>query len=252
MLPKIWIIDSYSLMMIIGIIGAFTLFYLYNKNRTSIKYILDILIVACIAIGFGLVGAIFFQWIFDLLKGDSNPELSMTFYVGLVFGVISFLIIYKLFIFKKHPKANIIKNVYVIAPASITIAHGIGRIGCFLAGCCYGIETNSIFGVVFPGMTNPVYPTQLFEASFLITLSIILFFIAHKKESTITMPIYLISYGIFRFLIEFIRGDDRGGTILLMSPAQFISVFITITGIVLFFAINDNKMYISYRNKIKK
>ena len=241
MLPKIWIIDSYSLMMFLGIIGAFLLFYLYNKNKADIKYILDVLLVACFAIGFGLGGALLLQILFDLIKGDQELTWSMTFYGGLAFGVASFLLIYKYFIVKRHPETNIIKNVYIIAPASITIAHGIGRIGCFLAGCCYGIETDSFLGVKFPGMTNPVYPTQLFEAAFLIILSFILFLIAYKKEKTITMPIYLISYGVFRFLIEFIRGDERGGTILSMSPAQFISIAVVMIGIILIFKIKETK-----------
>lgn len=243
MLPKIWIIDSYSLMMVLGIIGAFLVFYFYNKKKTNIKYILDVLIVACVAIAFGLVGAIVFQLFFDLLNGEVREGLPMTFYGGLTLGVISFLIVYKFYIVKRHPESNIIKNVYVIAPASITIAHGIGRIGCFLAGCCYGKETDSIFGILFPGMANPVYPTQLFEAIFLLILSAILFLIAYKKESTITMSLYLVLYGIFRFLIEFIRGDDRGGTILSLSPAQFISIIAVITGVVLFFVINKKEIF---------
>ena len=55
------------------------------------------------------------------------------------------------------------------------------------------------------------------------------------------MPIYLISYGVFRFLIEFIRGDERGGTILSMSPAQFISIAVVMIGIILIFKIKETK-----------
>lgn len=236
MLPKILMFDSYSLMMLLGIVGALVVFYVHHKKRSDSKYILDILIVACVAIAFGILGATLLQYLFDLLKGG-NPRLSMTFYGGLIFGVGSFIIMYMFFVKKTHPEKGIIDNVYVIAPACITTAHGIGRIGCFLSGCCYGKETDSVFGVLFPGMENPVYPTQLFEAAFLLILSSILFLLAYKKESIITMPLYLISYGVFRFLIEFIRGDDRGAFILSMSPSQFISIFVVIAGIVLIFTV---------------
>ena len=100
--------------------------------------------------------------------------------------------------------SKFINDILIIAPACITLAHGLGRVGCFLAGCCYGKETTSILGVTFPkgstayflyGPNHNVLPTQLFEAIFLFILFIILFFM--KKNQFIT---YLFSYGIFRFL----------------------------------------------------
>ena len=107
----------------------------------------------------------------------------MTFYGGLVGGIISFIIGYNLFVKNQHKNANFFTDIMPIAAACITIAHGFGRIGCFMAGCCYGVETDSWLGVKFPQLAHAVYPTQLFEAIFLLALSGILFYIAIKKRS---------------------------------------------------------------------
>ena len=124
-------------------------------------------------------------------------------------------------------------NIIIIG---IVIAHSLGRVGCFLAGCCYGKETTSILGVTFPkgstayfllGPNHSVLPTQLIEAVFLFLLVIVLLII--KKHQVVT---YLFSYGIFRFILEFFRGDDRG-SLFILSPSQWLSIGLIITGIIL-------------------
>lgn len=236
MLPKIWIFDTYSILLFIGVILCLFLFYKYGKkNNLEEKYLLDIILQACISIIFGIISATLFQKIFDNLKSEStNSPLAMTFFGGLIGGAILFILLFKFYIKRRYPNAKFIKDVLIIAPASITMAHGIGRIGCFLAGCCYGIETNSILGVQFPHLDTKVYPTQLYEAMFLIIFSLILFYLAYKKSNIYTFPIYLFTYGIFRFLLEFIRGDDRGAYILNLSPSQFLSIISVIISIILF------------------
>ena len=184
----------------------------------------------------GLGSAMLFQFIFDSLKETStNPLFSMTFFGGLVGGVITFIIGYYLYIKRHYKNSNFTEDVLVIAPACITVAHGFGRIGCFLAGCCYGKQTDSIFGVNFPHLSYNVYPTQLFEAIFLLTLASILFLLAYKYKNKYTFSIYLLFYGIFRFLIEFIRGDDRGAYFLSFSPSQLFSIICVLISIILFF-----------------
>lgn len=235
MLPNIWIIDTYSLMIFIGVIICFFLYITYaKKNNIKRKFSYDILLLACISIMLGLGSAMLFQFIFDQIKGNStNPLFSMTFFGGLVGGVITFIIGYKLYIKKHYPDSNFLNDVVIVAPACITVAHGFGRIGCFFAGCCYGKATDSIWGVKFPHLSHNVYPTQLYEAIFLIILASILFLLAYKYKNKFTFPIYLTSYGIFRFLIEFIRGDDRGSLFLSISPSQGFSILCIIIAIIL-------------------
>jgi phosphatidylglycerol:prolipoprotein diacylglycerol transferase len=83
-------------------------------------------------------------------------------------------------------------------------------------------------------MPNPVHPTQLYEAAFLFVLFALFSYLLLKKKYKYNMPLYLILYGIFRFLVEFIRGDDRGNIIGIFSPSQFWSVLMIIGGVVLY------------------
>lgn len=238
MFPKLGFMDTYSLMIMVGIIACFILYALFKKKHNlNRNYMLDIIILACVAIGIGILSAVLFQMLFDLIKGEVRGT-AMTFYGGLIGGVIIFVSGYFLILKKRYKEASFTQDILPIAPACITIAHAFGRIGCFLAGCCYGKETDSFLGVVFPGHSTAVLPTQLFEAFFLFILTLVLFIIAIKKRWIHNLSLYLLCYGIFRFFIEFYRGDDRGGLLLGLSPSQFISIIAVIASITLYIILN--------------
>ena len=121
---------------------------------------------------------------------------------------------------------------------SVAITQGFGRIGCFLAGCCYGRRTDSAFGVTFhhsdfaPNDVKLI-PTQLISSAGLFILAIILInYLLRSKRSGATGALYMILYSIGRFLIEFLRGDNRG-EVAFLSTSQFISLFILCLGFVL-------------------
>lgn len=110
--------------------------------------------------------------------------------------------------------------------------HGIARIGCFLGGCCYGIECS--FGFVAHGNTivpslNDVsrFPVQLLESACNFILSIIIYSLyrKHKMQGRL-FYVYLSSYAIIRFFDEFLRGDEIRGSLFGLSTSQFISVII--------------------------
>lgn len=126
-----------------------------------------------------------------------------------------------------------------VLPA-VAIAQGFGRIGCFLAGCCYGRQTDSFLGVTFHNSSFApndvkVLPTQLFSSAACFVMAAILFAYAkkHKNDDRKTGALYLILYSIGRSIIEAMRNDFRGA-IGPLSTAQFISIFVLITGIILF------------------
>ena len=94
--------------------------------------------------------------------------------------------------------------------------------------CCYGQVTDSCIGVEFPEIGKRI-PTQLIESIFLFILTAILFVIIFVIKIKYTMHIYLASYSIFRFIIEFFRGDEaRGATVLGLYPSQLVCIFIWI------------------------
>lgn len=222
----------YSIWIAIGILFCFAVLFLFGKKRGLESKSLDFVFyagVASILVGFG--SAALFQAFYNYL---ANPEAGfklggITFIGGLIGGVIIFLVAY--FIWgKKYGKLS---EICEIAPCCILIAHAFGRIGCFFGGCCYGKETTSALGMLFPGHVNPVYPTNLYEAIFLFLLFGVVAFLYLKGKSKYNLDIYLIAYGVFRFLIEYLRGDPRGSFIPGMSPSQFWSVLMIVIGIVL-------------------
>lgn len=125
---------------------------------------------------------------------------------------------------------------------SVALAQGFGRIGCFLAGCCYGKETDSCIGIIF---TNSQFapnnvsllPSQLFMAAGDFAIAAVLLWYAKKDRSKgrISM-LYLMLYSAGRFLVEFTRNDDRG-FVGALSTSQFIGIFTFIFGAVMFFAV---------------
>ena len=112
----------------------------------------------------------------------------------------------------------------MVVPA-FPLFHGFGRIGCFMAGCCYGVKLATpaeLFGI----FTLDRLPVQLIEAGFEFLLFAVLLFCEKKQAKTDTLQIYLITYAIFRFCIEFFRGDAIRGIFLGFSTAQWVSLAI--------------------------
>ncbi len=122
---------------------------------------------------------------------------------------------------------------------SMVLGLGFTRIGCFLAGCCHGEETDLPWGVVFPqgsqasrvftgntAPSPPVHPTQLYESALgfaLVPLAIYL--LKRRKFTGQTFLILIVCYAVGRFLLEFIRADDDRGTVLgILSTSQFIGL----------------------------
>ena len=232
-------IHMYGVMIAVGILCAFlTLFYLTKKKGVDVRFTDFIFYngIASIVVGFGF--ATLFQSTYNYIKNPSAGfELGsgMTFIGGLIGGVACFLAIY--FIFRRKYTTRLYEVISLL-PCSILIAHAFGRIGCFFAGCCYGKETDSFLGVQFPDLPHPVHPTQLYEAAFLFVLFAVSVYLILKKDFKHNLSLYLIAYGVFRFLIEYVRGDDRGELVGFVSPSQFWSILMVVAGVAIIFVMN--------------
>ena len=82
---------------------------------------------------------------------------------------------------------------------------------------------------------TPVHPTQLYEAAFLFILFGVCLYLYMKKNFQHNLSLYLVCYGIFRFLIEYLRGDDRGAFIAGLSPSQAQSLLMIAIGVGFYF-----------------
>ena len=192
--------------------------------------------MASIIVGFGVAAV--FQGFYNYLdnpEGGFRLDGGITFIGGLIGGIGCFLLIY--FLFRKKYTTRLYQVVSVI-PCCILVAHAFGRIGCFFAGCCHGKATDGIFGVQFPGFSYAVHPTQLYEAAFLFVLFAVSVYLILKKDFKHNLSLYLIAYGVFRFLIEYVRGDDRGELVGFVSPSQFWSIFMAVAGVAIIFVMN--------------
>ena len=228
----------YGIMIAVGILFAFGSLFWFSKVKKMEERFVDFIFyngIASIVLGFG--SAALFQATYNYIDHPErgfNIGSGMTFIGGLIGGVVCFLAIY--FIFRKRYTTRLYQVVSDI-PCSILIAHAFGRIGCFFAGCCYGKPTDSFLGVQFPDLPHKVHPTQLYEAAFLFIMFGICFFLSMKNFKH-NLSIYLITYGIFRFLIEYVRGDERGELVSIVSPSQFWSILMVVAGIAIIFFMN--------------
>ncbi len=240
-------VDLYTICFLVGIIACLMFTIIAMKKCGYSSTARDaIIFIGILSIMIGLLSAALFQAFYNLIAGNGFKFEGMTFIGGLIGGVVAFVGLYFLYVYVINPrlkeksffKSDMNKGIWYllrIAPISITIAHGFGRIGCFFAGCCYGKPTDAWFGIQFPGLHTKVIPTQLFEAIFLFLISaimIVLLFVVHFKYN---MSLYLVSYGIWRFIIEFFRDDYRGSFIPGLSPSQFWSIVMVIGGVAIFF-----------------
>ncbi len=130
---------------------------------------------------------------------------GLVWYGGLVSAVLASLVFVKIKRLSLPKFADILS-----APAAIGLA--IGRVGCFMTGCCYGKPTHLPWAVQFPPghETHPlhVHPTQLYESLGLLVLIILLqWAYKHSKTPGLTACLFFVGYGILRFLIEYLRGD---------------------------------------------
>lgn len=108
------------------------------------------------------------------------------------------------------------------------LVHAFGRVGCFCAGCCYGMEYGGIFAVTFPeGAIAPagisLFPVQLFESALLLVIAAVVFFIQRKSVFWAAIG-YAALYGAVRFGVEFLRGDALRGAWQGLSTSQWISI----------------------------
>ena len=224
----------YGVMVALGILAAFGVLYGFGKKKKVALSDLDfVFYLAIVSIGVGMFSAMLFQAIYDYVEtGVFDLGGGLTFIGGLIGAAVTATLGFVLFR-KKFPRA--FYDTIEIIPAAIACAHGFGRIGCFFAGCCYGIQTDGPLGVHFPQVPGRVLPTQLFESGFEFLIFGLMSWLFLKKNKRHNMSVYLIGYGCFRFLTEYIRDDARGEFVAGVTPSQFWSILMVVLGIAFFF-----------------
>ena len=152
---------------------------------------------------------------------------------GALLGIITALIVYRL-LFKVE-----IKELFYISLIPVPIAYAIGKIGCFVDGCCYGRSYNGLFSITYLNSTiapkeEKLFPVQLVEAIVFLLIFLYYWFM-YKKEKTKDMEkqllFIIISCAISKFMLDFLRASHNGQGI---SKNQIISILAVLMAIFLY------------------
>lgn len=209
------------------------------KNKLINNWLPKFIIAVFVSLYFGAtVFSIISLLLDDIVNNNSknaidiitSGKFGLVYYGGLL-GVIA-----TTYFFVK--KMFIASEIYNILSFVIPLFHSISRVGCYFAGCCYGIHSQLLhelpyFENGFPTGTYRV-PTQLYEACFEFIIFIILFLLFKFKYQINLLKAYVFVYSVFRFNIEFLRADSIRGIIFSLSFSQYISIVIIIWLIFIF------------------
>lgn len=239
-------IHGYGLMIGIGIVVALLVGDFRAKKKGLNGDLIYGLTITTVVMGFLAARILFIITEWQDFLADPMRFLTGNGFVvfgGIIGGVLT------IWGYCKWKKMDFLSYLDLMVP-SVALAQGFGRIGCFLAGCCYGKETDSWFHITFtnsgfaPNNVN-LLPSQLIMSAGDFAIAAILLVYARKERSKgKTSALYLILYSAGRFLVEFTRNDDRG-FVGILSTSQFIGIFILLIGAVAFFwaiPMRDKKM----------
>jgi len=147
---------------------------------------------------------------------------------GAVLSALAFIILYS-----KIKQFNLRKTLDMIA-VPVPLAQAMGRLGCFLNGCCWGKPSNVPWAVKFPYLPARVHPTQLYYAASHILLFILLLTLYKKKlKDGMVFSAYIMCFALIRYTIDNFRGDlliSRYG----LYPTQVIALLMFVIGIIWF------------------
>ena len=222
----------YGLFFYIGIVFAGALSFIPSRKRKIPGFDW---VSAC---AFAMIGAIIgakLLFILVSIKEIIRLDLSLyaiikggfVFYGGLIGGILG------MYIYTRAYKLPII-DYFDTAASVVPLGHAFGRVGCFFAGCCYGMPYSGKFSVVYTttaGMTplnTPLLPIQLIESLLLLITFGVLYTVTLKYPQKKGLPtiLYISIYSVIRFILEFFRGDKERGGIGFLSTSQIVSLIL--------------------------
>lgn len=244
-------IGTYGVMVVLGIAACFLVarplvkradINIYDFSLTMIAMAGALLITASLVYGMTNIRILIYGFShFDTLGWSGLWDVikyafgGIVFYGGFIGGGIGILIYTKYVKDVREKRGDILDIYAVLTP----LFHTFGRIGCFLGGCCYGVESK--FGITVHGNTvNPTvndvnrFPIQLVEAGCNLILFFVLLYLLKKGVMKHRMIyLYMLTYPVIRFIDEFFRGDFYRGIFFGLSTSQWISIGLFVFAIVM-------------------
>jgi phosphatidylglycerol:prolipoprotein diacylglycerol transferase len=244
-------VPSYSVLMVLGFVVALAVLFAVTpkdgddtKGELSRPQVWDLFIVMVVSSVLGSkFGHVLFEshahpqadgtphTLFTLLRDDPLHWIALgdpgyVWYGGMI-GALAVAVYY----FRSRPHLDAWLYSDAFAPA-IMAGAAVGRLGCFLAGCCHGVPTDSAFGVQFPKLPGPVHPTQLYDSATALVLAIgLLWRFGHRRFSGENIALLLLGYPALRATTEVFRGDAERGAIGPLSTSQLLSIPLFLIGL---------------------
>lgn len=242
-------VPSYGLMIVLGVvlanIVAFLMIYTSKHNKKTsqnaeekkLDYN-DLFVVEAYCILGGFLGAkllyvlVSFQeieWndILTLAGFNTFMQAGFVFYGGLIGGILAAIFAGKI----HNIDTKLYFNEFILL---LPMIHGFGRIGCFMAGCCYGMPYDSVGATIFPENSFAIpgvklFPVQLVEAIGLFCIFGVMLIFKIKYHLKYMVELYCLLYAVLRFTLEFFRYDVMRGRLWLLSTSQWISLAMVVS-----------------------
>jgi phosphatidylglycerol---prolipoprotein diacylglyceryl transferase len=237
-----WPVYSYGVLLALAYLVALQLAVVRARRRgIDGTKVMDLGIYLIIA---ALVGAKLMLVVVDFHYFRTQPRelLSLVRAGGVFYGGLLGALGVAIVLVRRY-QLRIWTTADLFAPG-IALGHVIGRLGCLLAGCCFGKPTNVPWAITFDNpmasvnvgtpLGIPLHPTQLYDAG--AELIILVLLLLTERRGRVfegrTFWLYMLLYAISRFIVEFYRGDERG-TIMGFSTSQFVSLLVVPLAIVM-------------------
>ncbi|MCU0358247.1 MAG: prolipoprotein diacylglyceryl transferase [Cyclobacteriaceae bacterium] len=224
---------TYGFMIAVGIVFGVT--YLTRRGRKELRITFDqvnnlfLLVFLAAVIG----GKVFLFFESPRYYAESPGRLfagsGFVFYGSFLFAIPTML-----WFFRKN-KLPVYQMLDIMAIVTCLV-HMFGRVGCFMAGCCYGKPTEGFLAVIFTDpacqakpLNTPLFPSQLMEAGFILLVMLGLLYLRDRKQFHGQLfLVYIVAYAAGRFVLEYFRGDEVRGFIIdpWLSHSQFIALLI--------------------------
>lgn len=234
---------TYGILMLIAFLAGTWLFS-GNCRAIGVKSpdLVDFMLIISLT---GLAGARIMYIILFPQQFNTFRDLIALHEGGLVFHGGLFAAATGLFVYFRQ-KSLPWRSLFDAITPSLAFGHALGRFGCLINGCCYGLRTDLISIYHLAGDPPGCYrhPTQAYESGFLLLLAFLTSLILRSRPAMararpgVLTGVYIFVYSAWRFLLEFIRDDDRGGffTPMLLSPGQLASIFLmTLAGLMVIY-----------------
>ena len=230
-----WTVYSYGVLLAVAYISALLL-AVSRARRAGVdaSRVMDLGVYLIIA---ALVGAKLMLVLVDVRYFAAKPDALLSVAVlraaGVFYGGLLAAFFVALWLVRRY-SLPLWTTADLFAPG-IALGHVIGRLGCLLAGCCFGRRTTVPWAITFTDpaaaanvgtpLNIPLHPTQLYDAGAELLILIVLL-LAERRGCTFpgrTFWTYILLYAASRFVIEFYRGDDRG-YLMGLSTSQLVSL----------------------------